>query len=986
MTELAGQLIRACGRHRGPFLGALALLGVLAALAAVFRGRFTNDLDRLFPDTRETRAVFSLLHDAHLADAIQLEFVSSSDVTRHAAYLEETARKLEKCPMLRQVTFRYRSDDPGAELASFVSLVPRFLTPEVLDECSPDAAAKNALKKLAFPAPGLVRQARMQPFGWERDFLTRLRELDEATGMRLAPEFPFFVTPDRRRAMIAAETNVRLGDADAVRRLFAELRRCAAPLPEGVELRIISGCSHTVGNEEVLKRDAAISGSVSLALFLILFLWACRGDRRALWIPLLPLYASLLALGAMTFFFREICLYVIGLGGCVTGLAVDQGIHVYAACHGKEADRRTAALALPMFLSAATSIAVFAFLGLAGIAAYLQLAVFAGLSLALSAVLALTALPLLLDKDRDRRRLFPLPASPGTGRRSAAVIVFAAAALAVPAFFRVLERADLSLESLDGTPEKIRAEELDFRRAWRRTRGETAVIAASGADGEEALERLSGIASELERRGIRPAMPPRPSRRVQAANRRAWRTPQAAEKIAKLAAACRTACRRHHLPEKFFDPFFGALTAAVASEDFALPPMLEHIDRKMIKTHGVRAAAVALLPDTPENVRTVRAVLEKRGEAHSALLSRGGFRALIRETAADRFRHLLFLSVGSAFLLMVLMLRKPGDVFLAMTPVVMAWAAVIFAAYLTGFRATPAAAFAAVLLTGLAADYGIYAVCQLRRPEELETRDPILLSAATTVAGAGALLASRHPVLFGTGAVLTPGILAACLAGVFLVPRLARPGGKKALSLLGAAVLLFLAGCAHTAPWETYPRREELSIRMGLYPDAPFRLQALTEVSFSGKRFRFVLAAGIDPGTGNVLLAGVDPGSGALLFQGGGKPGEAPRPGTVLAENAPEGLLKFLAAFPDDLRQIFISKDARPLAAEEKTEYIVVHSEKDVRWLLGTGGTVEKRGGGFFSGAWRAEYRDGGRRVLYGRRGPGYAYSLDLEIKKIWCK
>ena len=110
MTDFAGYMIRACGRHRSLFLGALALLGALAALAVVFRGRFTNDLDRLFPATRETRAVFSLLHDAHLADAVQLEFVSASDVTRHAAYLERTARKLEKNPLLRQVTFRYRSD------------------------------------------------------------------------------------------------------------------------------------------------------------------------------------------------------------------------------------------------------------------------------------------------------------------------------------------------------------------------------------------------------------------------------------------------------------------------------------------------------------------------------------------------------------------------------------------------------------------------------------------------------------------------------------------------------------------------------------------------------------------------------------------------------------------------------------------------------------------------------------------------------------
>ena len=987
MKNRAEQLIRLCGRFRAGVLSALALLGVLAALAVVFRGRFTNDLDRLFPDTREKRALFLILHDAHLADAVQLEFVSDSDITSHAARLEKTAEKLKKCPLLREVTFRCRSDDPAAELASFVTLAPRFLSPRVLDDCSPDAAAKNALKKLVFPAPGLLKQARMQPFGWERNFLKSLRNLDEAAGMKLAHEFPFFISSDRRRAMISAETNVRLGDADAVRGLYAELRRCASPLPPGVELRIISGCSHTQGNEEVLKRDAAISGGVSLALFLLLFLWAYGGNIRALWIPVIPLYASLLALGVMTFLFRDICLYVIGLGGCVTGLAVDQGIHVYAAFRGERAERRTSALGLPMLLSAATSIMVFAFLGLTGISAYCQLAVFAGLSLALSGLLALFVLPALLDGNRKERRLLPEFAFTRFSRRSAAAVTAAGTILLFPALFRVLDTADFALESLDGTPEKIRAQEREFRSAWRKRGTETAALAAAGRDREEALEHLGEIVTELEKRGVKAAMPPRPSRRVQEKNRLAWRSPEVARRIAELAASCRVSCRKHGLPEQFFAPFFTALEEAIAAEDHSLPVTLEHIDRRMLKSHGSRAAAVALLNDTPQVVRTVRNLLEDRREERAALLSKGAFAALIAEELGGRFFQLLVLSISSALLLLFLVLRRLEDVLLAMTPVVLAWSAAAVPAAVTGFRATPAAAFASVLLTGLAADYGIYAVCQLRKPDELDTRDAILLSAATTVAGAGALLLSHHPVLFGTGAVLAPGILAACLSGVYLVPRLKKiqPGKLPAVLICGAA-LPFLCGCAATTPYENWPEREKYSPGLRIYPETPFRVRALTTVRFAGRQFRFVLAAKIDPVTGRIGLAAVDPGSGALLFQSTEGAGDRVRLNEAFAQSAPEPLLRFLDAFPDDLRRIFISKNLRPLAVETKREYIVVYSDRDVQWRLYGDGTSERRGGGFFSGTWLVRCENGGRRVVCMRSGMTYSYTLNLSVDNLWCE
>ena len=144
------QLIRSGGRHRAILFAALVLIGALAAVAVLKRGRFTNDVSKLFPDTRETRATFDILHKSHLSDAVQLEFVCDGDVTKHEKYLDDTTKRLEASPMVKKVTFRYRSADP---LAEFSLLTPRYLTPEILDECDPDAAAKNAYKLVVHGMP-----------------------------------------------------------------------------------------------------------------------------------------------------------------------------------------------------------------------------------------------------------------------------------------------------------------------------------------------------------------------------------------------------------------------------------------------------------------------------------------------------------------------------------------------------------------------------------------------------------------------------------------------------------------------------------------------------------------------------------------------------------------------------------------------------------------------------------------------------------------
>jgi|GEM_PF-892805 len=1006
MKHLVEQLIDFAGRRRAAVMSALLLLGLLAGVS-LFRVRFTNDVSQLFPDNQDAGTTFRILNETKLGNTVQLEFLSPDSVEKHEKYLDAAAEKIARLPGVKNLVFRYRTADVLDEMSAFTALLPRFYGPEILSECNPENAVQNALKQLAFPMPGGVKRIRNQPFGLEMKILSELRRLDYLTGMELASDLPYFAAKDKRRAMMVFDADLTIGDADSVRKLLSGIRTAVEPLGQGMEYRVISGAMHTLGNEEVLKRDAAVSGTVSLLLFLLIFLIFCRRDWHALWIPAIPLYASLLSLWVMTLFFREICLYVVGLGSCVTGLAVDQGIHVYSACRGKDAVERTAALTEPMGLSALTSILVFVFLALTGIRAYVQLAVFAGLSLAFSCLIALIVLPQLLDRSRTLREFaFPLPKIPPIpGWKVLLLIIPAAWGLYMT---MQLNQADFSLESLDGTPEAIRRQEKDFNAAWRwKNAPSTAVLAVSGGSREEVLTRMRKISGHLTEKKIFHAGPPMPPQSEQLANRERWRTPTVSAEIAALEKRTREVCRKHRLPEQFFQPFFGRLRAAAASNDLTVPPILDAVMKKMVKEHPDGASAVALLPEPdPKQMPTIRTILKRYGGGHCALLSKEYFRMMIRSELGGSFLWILPLSIVSALLLAFAVFRRVSDVLLAMTPVFVSFCGV-FSLGATGFKTTPAAAFALILLTGLAIDYGIYAVSQLRHPEMISARGSVFLSAATTVAGAGALIFSKHPALFGTGVVLSVGIALACLAGLYLVPLMKK--GKT--TVLPAAMLLFLllTGCV-SQKVELVPVAAD---RLVQYPQTAFRVRANAVIRWRDLEHSVILAAELDPAGNHVKAAGVSPSSGMLIFrmddthandcwtvfqQGIStyETAELRTAAPTFSERAANFFLRpfrrgaawyrerrrkeisrrLSRALIEDFRRIFLPKIGNTLAGADKGEYIVLSEKDGSEWEIRPDSALHRNGS-----AWVCEYRDRGRTVLY--RNLDLDYSIRIREMKL---
>ena len=87
MKRFAEQLIGFAAGHRTAVFTVLVLLGSLAALS-LFRVSFTNDVSRMFPDSRDAGTTFRVLNETKLGNTVQLEFIVPDSIEKHEKYLE----------------------------------------------------------------------------------------------------------------------------------------------------------------------------------------------------------------------------------------------------------------------------------------------------------------------------------------------------------------------------------------------------------------------------------------------------------------------------------------------------------------------------------------------------------------------------------------------------------------------------------------------------------------------------------------------------------------------------------------------------------------------------------------------------------------------------------------------------------------------------------------------------------------------------------
>ena len=739
---------------------AIAVLGFSGARIA----KYNNDISFMFPKDSLSGTMYGVAQKSRLTQSIQLEIDTGEQdaVPNLLDNFDAISAELEALPNVASVQCRTAINAVDAQ-RDIVLAIPYTVDAKVLDSLDARNALLTSLRLLSIP--GMPADAvRMDPFGFRLATLQKLSAFQELGGYKASMENGILSDESNQRVLciIRAEF-ANAPTAKDIQTLFDSITGIVKKHIPNAKTSIVSPLRHQLDNEISVRRDIFAVSFTSIVMLVLLFLIVYRRSLDAVWLPILPLVASMLITGIMAFVFDSICLYVLGICGGLAGLAVDQEIHVYAACTGDSPLKNVAGILKPLTWSVLTSACIFLMLCTTGIEAYLQIGIFAASTLLLNLLLAVLLLPTLLKKRPAAKNVFQ---SFAPSRRKSVLLVAIWIILTLFSFAMLPHiRFNSELSAIDGASKETIIDEEKIINRWRNENAGR-IIAVTGNMRDDVLATLQTVAKELNAEKSFSIADIWPSQETRNSNFASWQAKQ--EKLKALSDQLKKEAAAFQLPPEFFKPFDDIMAEAMKRPD--TPPALHQTLLSQLLTES-KDDASSLMFVSNDSMST-EAILEKlQGRRNAALLSSDAFRLATAHDVKPRIKRLVFAVVPALFIMLLFITRKPSHLAIILLPGATAflWSAGLAATI--GIRPNIVSLFAMVMLTGLVLDYGIFALHAMRYKGS-STPLALLLSALTTILTTGALVASKHPVLFHTGLTLSTGILFTAVTALLLIPAL----------------------------------------------------------------------------------------------------------------------------------------------------------------------------------------------------------------------
>jgi hopanoid biosynthesis associated RND transporter like protein HpnN len=156
------------------------------------------------------------------------------------------------------------------------------------------------------------------------------------------------------------------------------------------------------------------------------------------------------------------------------------------------------------------------------------------------------------------------------------------------------------------------------------------------------------------------------------------------------------------------------------------------------------------------------------------------------EMVHEGFEQAVALAAGAVLLLVLLDLRRPRGILLALVPVAVGLGCTSLVMFLTGLKWNYANLMGLPILIGTGVDYGVHLAHRAEQEDSVAdaartTGKAIALSGLTTLIGFGSLILGNHWGVRSLGLVLVIGIVAALVTTLVVLPGLLRPrAGKEA--------------------------------------------------------------------------------------------------------------------------------------------------------------------------------------------------------------
>ena len=892
-------------QHRNAILACL-LVATCAAVTAIRFLPFDHTLDLMLPDNFELRRAVGYLRNANFADKVAVSLTSTDpvpDTEKLTATMDEFLAAVSAgSPLVSNAMPEFDESAMMEDLLFFIEKAPQILDEHdlaVVDGRLTPAAVEESLREryrqLLKPQGAFMAQAiRADPLAIRTMVLDRIRGISSSFGYDVELKDGRLLSGDGRHGLLVLRTPVHVADAGRSRELVEYLQRELAALPAGISGEMVCGHTHTVSNEDAIKRDIRLTLTIASAAFFLLFVLYFR-DASAGLIFLIPLVSVVISLSVTSLLVGPLSSFVVGLGSVIAGIAVDYGIHVYVGVrHGDDPSASARRLARPVVLGALTTLSVFVAFLLSGIPGYRQLACFSTVSVVFSLGLALFMLPHCI---RPRGRAAgPVSAlsrwiSPSRGTSATVLLLFAAAlAAGLAAAARVRFNSDLA--QLDGAAPEIKEAEERFRRRWGGGEAAQAMVVA-GADNRRSAMAMNdtvyaAAAAGMGRGNLISLASVWPSAAARARNAARWTEFWRNNREEALRRTLLNRGRKYSFSDEAFAPFFESLyRVAGTDEEPAGNVVFESLRDRFVQESPSACLIVSFFPDADRFL----AVMDRLAARHDGIfvVSRRYLSRMLSQLVIGEMSRITGVAMILILIVTFWLLRDVRTALIALTPAATGVIWLAGTVSLLGLDMNVTNLIAGIVVVGLCIDYGIFVAYACARRLDAGAITSVSLSAVTTVVGAGALLFARHPALFSIGVTLVAGVLAGYLAAVLVVPSLhavlvrerGTPPGDSPLSVVrrlssviaAAFATALLAGCLGPAPFRAAERvpvahMDPAAVRAAFAKTVPDRYKLANSAVFRirGRQMTGVGYVAVDAGRRSFAVACISP-LGISLFE-----------------------------------------------------------------------------------------------------------------------
>ena len=752
--------------------------------------KINTDITMLLPNDKWISDHLDFLRNSQLGSVIAISiFVPNEEnankLIKKAAILQNKFLKFKEVKDIIAVIDIHKSIDAASKLFTMQS---ELLTDQNLQTIATKLNNKKVQQALAshykslLQPGGLFRQKMISrdPLNMYKLIITKLKNLSSNSGFLFQLKDSTLWSQDGHHMLILLNTNLKVTDPDNAAIFFTKIQKV---LKQNINLKIykpliISAHKHAIANKRIIKRDIRTTMIVATIGFFLLFIIFFK-DWRSIYIFLIPVIAMLCSVALTMLLFKSPSAIILGLGTTVIGIALDYGIHVYIASRHSLKDRNKSLQVIrrPLFFSALTTLGVFWAFFFSNTPGYKQLAFASTCGIAFSLIFSIYILPVLIPETKKEHilRLTGQIQKPFKIKFSKAIIFLVLwIVLIILSIISInFVKYEQDLKKMDGINTQLKQDESNFHKIW----GENTLAAVSIVknDLSKALllsDQIYSKAKQAKVTSLQSISDIWPALKTRKRNAEHWNQFWKSGKENQLRKLLKSNGKKFGFSDEAFTPFFKKLYIHdFPNDQLLLSDSFKNISTRFVNFKDNKYRVTLFFADTPANLKKIKIITSNFKNAE--IISPSTFGQYISNEIINNATTTAIISLFLVTLLASLCLKNFFKVLIAFIPVVSGIFAIfpVFLLFNTPINAV--SCVAVIIITGLAIDYGIFAVsaCDSNSVSFLKDAFAALtLSVISTFIGASALLFANHPALFSIGLVVSSGVLFAYLSAVYITP------------------------------------------------------------------------------------------------------------------------------------------------------------------------------------------------------------------------